>query len=309
MSRDTWDPEPNRPISYNAWVYGYANPIRWTDHTGLSPKVACENMPSYLNLRELCEIGNGEDSDPTALDAREEIFRIMVWGGQQAGMIDPGMRWGAEMLEHFLDGNGAYKSIEFSTYDEFVHDPGITRATKEERPPLAPSDEPLTITPLPHEFVYNYVQSAVGDSQSFVGPVAIQGRNLYEPSGTQPRPYSTGFWAAFGHVTINGTFLADVRLNCTYEGYFAEYTANYRIRDRYEWFPGKKTPFDFPFAPDRVWIPHEWELSLVNANPPQAHMYPFQITWSEIGHIFVKEDFSYFREVEWWEWESQYMAQ
>jgi RHS repeat-associated protein len=317
LTRDIWEGDPNQPLSFNAWLYGYANPIRWVDHTGLSPKVKCENMPAYLmppaylNLRELCEIGNGDDNDPTTLDAREKIFRTMIWGGRHAGVIDPGiMPWGAKMLEHFLDGNRAPMSIEFSMYDEFPHDPGITRATKEERPPRFPSDEPSYIRPLLHEFVYNHIKHAANSGIHFtVGPVPLNGEDYYVPSGTRgtrPRPYSRGFWAAFGHVAINGTFSADVRQNCTYDGYFAEYTANYRIDDRYEWTRGTETPFPFPLVPGIVRIPHEWELSLANASPPRAHMYSFSISWTETGHIFVRGDFSHFREVEWWEWESQY---
>jgi hypothetical protein len=200
-------------------------------------------------------------------------------------------------------------SIEFSIYDEFPRDPGITRATKEERPPdpRFGTDEPTYIKPLLHEFVYNHIKSASTSGTQFtVGPVFLEGANYYEPRDKRPRPYSRGFWAAFGHVAINGTFSADVQLNCTYEGYFAEYMARYRIRDKYEWIPGTLTPFPFPFAPGTVLIPHEWELSLANANPPRAHMYPFSISWTEKEHIFVTGDFSHFREVEWWEWESQY---
>jgi RHS repeat-associated protein len=63
LQRDTWEGDPNRPISYNAWLYGYANPIQWVDRTGLSPKVVCENIPGYMDLlfglRRNCEIGKG----------------------------------------------------------------------------------------------------------------------------------------------------------------------------------------------------------------------------------------------------------
>lgn len=213
------------------------------------------------------------------------------------------------MLEHFLDGNGSARNIQFSIYNEFPHDPGITRATKEKHSAAFPSDEPLSIQPLLHEFVYSHIQAAAGKTSDFnVGPIFLRGEDYYVPKGKQPRPYSTGFWAAFGHVVINGSLSASVHESCTYQGYFAEYSADYRIRDYYEWFPGKLTPFTFPFAPGTVWIPHEWELSLVNASPPRAHMYDFSISWTEQEYIFVRDDFSHFRELEWWEWESQFRS-
>ena len=109
-------------------------------------------------------------------------------------------------------------------------------------------------------------------------------------------------------MVIDGRFSAIVQHSCTYDGYFAEYTANYRIKDRYAWYPEKNiwTPFPFPFAPGLVQIPHHWEKSLTVTNPPRAHEYDFSISWTEREHIFITGDFSYFREVEWWEWESQY---
>ena len=34
ISRDLWDGDHNRPLSYNAWLYTYGNPINWTDPSG-----------------------------------------------------------------------------------------------------------------------------------------------------------------------------------------------------------------------------------------------------------------------------------
>jgi len=30
LTKDTWQGNYNLPLSYNAWLYGYANPIHWT---------------------------------------------------------------------------------------------------------------------------------------------------------------------------------------------------------------------------------------------------------------------------------------
>lgn len=37
LTRDTWKGNANQPISYNAWLYGYANPISLTDPAGTNP--------------------------------------------------------------------------------------------------------------------------------------------------------------------------------------------------------------------------------------------------------------------------------
>jgi RHS repeat-associated protein len=307
ITQDIWAGDPNRPMSYNAWLYGYANPVKWVDHTGLSPRVACENIPGYLdlifNLRRDCEIGNGDDNDPTVLEARERFFRSLIRGGKLWGVFDEGYLWGALMLEHFLDGNGAHKDIQFSMDDAFVQDPGVTRATKELRPRLY-EDEPTFIQPLLYTFVYNHTMPSVnGFGVSHVRPVVLKGEDYYVPRGMEPRLYSRGFWAAFGHVVIDGTFSGAIQASCSYGGaFFAKYTADYQIDDNYEWFPEMKTPFNFPFASGTVWIPHQWELSLENATPARAAKYSLTISWTESNYIFIPRDFSYFRELELWEW-------
>jgi RHS repeat-associated protein len=40
ISRDVWDGDDSTPISYNRWLYGFANPLRFTDPTGHIP--ACD---------------------------------------------------------------------------------------------------------------------------------------------------------------------------------------------------------------------------------------------------------------------------
>jgi RHS repeat-associated protein len=34
ISHDTWSGDANMPMSYNAWLYGYGNPVRYTDPSG-----------------------------------------------------------------------------------------------------------------------------------------------------------------------------------------------------------------------------------------------------------------------------------
>jgi RHS repeat-associated protein len=44
VSRDTWDGDPNNPISFGKWLYGSANPVKYTDPTGRFPEF-CQKAP------------------------------------------------------------------------------------------------------------------------------------------------------------------------------------------------------------------------------------------------------------------------
>ncbi len=47
ISADPWGGDPNRPMSYNKWLYAYANPIRLSDPTGL--RICEEEVDCGLN--------------------------------------------------------------------------------------------------------------------------------------------------------------------------------------------------------------------------------------------------------------------
>jgi RHS repeat-associated protein len=69
LTRDTWRGDQQRPMSYNAWLYVYANPVNLTDPSGMCPDMnrdgkcdrswECDLMPSPY--REWCwgELGCG----------------------------------------------------------------------------------------------------------------------------------------------------------------------------------------------------------------------------------------------------------
>ena len=298
--RDPISGFPDRPQTFQAFVYAHDNPINLTDHSGLAPWVDCSNWPTYLDLKKLCEQANGDDDDPDVLDAREAIFERITWGGQLLCRKEGvGYCWASAMLSWFLGASGSDLNITFRSSDAFPQDPGILRTTKQFREPLIPSDEPDFITPLLWAFLLDHVQPVAGQSNFSVKPVDLQGADYY--SDQQPRPYDRGFWAAFGHVSVDGTLSAKGRRSCYPEGYVVRYRADYHIEDNYLWFEGKKTPFDFPGTDARVWIPHEWELSLVRAAPPRAQFYHFTISWTEKDRILVGSDFTWYREMPWWE--------
>jgi RHS repeat-associated protein len=306
--RDPLPGFPKRPQTFQAFVYAYDNPINLTDHSGLAPWVDCTNWPTYLGLRELCQQANGDDNNPEVLDAREAIFETLVMGGFIYGVEEEeaGYVLASIMLDHFLSGGGSELDIAINdlfSANPFSQDPGILRATKQFREPLIRSDEPDFIRPLLWVFLQDYVQPVASGGKFSVGPVHLQVTDYIRDRNPEmlPRPYDRGLWAAVGHVPIAGTFSAEGRKSCHPEGYVIRYQADYRIEDNYKWFEGKKTPFDFPGASERVWIPHEWQLSLVRATPARAHFYHFNISWIERERLLVGLDFSWYRPMAWGE--------
>ena len=100
-----------------------------------------------------------------------------------------------------------------------------------------------------------------------------------------PFPFNRGYWGAFGHVSIDGTFSAlitPIANASNLLGYEVDYTAQYVIEDTYRWCPDgicKETPIPgYPGAN----IPHTWALSLDGTNSTRA--YDFTITWQGIRH-------------------------
>jgi RHS repeat-associated protein len=306
VKKDPWIGIEKLPITGNKWNYAYANPIKYFDKSGLSPTVDCSNWDWYF--KDLCERSNGDDSNSDTLKARETLFYYIAYGGYGRYWIlgGSGYAQAAAMLFHFLDGGGAPKFISLPSSSPFVNDPGIARATRT-YVESSNIDEPEIIIPLLHDFLGNFVKPvAINNDGDFkVESPKIFGLDHYFPRpdkifGREPRARNPGYWAAFGHVIIDGKFSAKGKKGCIYDGYLISYVADYQIDDRYEWFQGKMTPFPFGMNGELVWIPHEWEISLVAASI--AHEYDFTIEWRESERLFVKNDFLSFTTASWWVW-------
>jgi hypothetical protein len=309
LTRDTWEGNVNIPMSYNVWGYAYANPINNIDPSGLAAtNVECDRINILLNrMRKLCKTANGDASDPNiadaVLDAREQFFREIAKLSNKASQgFGDGYWYAAIMLETFLDGGGSM-SINLSSNSSFQSDPGILRATKIKRP--TKSDDAKEITPLLHVFLKNV--RSLGICNGILPNQEIQGLPYYSdpnPDNRAARPYDTGWWGAFGHVIINARYSNSRIIPGSY-GYWISTTVTYSIADEYIW--GRKAGTPLPLGPvswpwswrpdrltsivGRVEIPHVWEESLRDANPPRAREFPFTITWSENLQIYVAETF------------------
>ena len=311
LTRDRWMGDYNRPLSLNRWGYVEGNPINLSDHSGHSPHVDCTLWDWYF--RSFCERANGNDKDRSVLDAREQLFYAIATGGygqywKSGGAYGSaeGYAWAANLLLHFLNGSGSHLNIYLGSNDPFVNDPYITRATKRFATQSI-DDEADVIRPLLYDFISNHVKrAATADGNRFqTGPVKLYGSEHYfnrpgKEFGLEPRAYDRGYWAAFGHVTIDGSFSANGYYRCSDNNYLVTYTVNYSIEDRYEWFENKWTPFPFGPGGNTVQIPHEWELSLVADG--RAKMFDFTVSWNENERILVASSFTSWTNAPWWTW-------
>jgi hypothetical protein len=214
----------------------------------------------------------------------------------------------ARLLGHFLGGSGSPFAIYLSEGSSFVNDPGITRATRAVGPPQNRHDEADEIIPLLTVFAEDFVKPALraAPTSMRIRNVEVKGEPLYfdDPAftaildgvrlGVEPRAHDEGWWAAFAHVTIDGTFSATGA--CVRNGYVVNYRARYRIEDNYAWFPNKFTPLPLPGRTGDVLVPHEWALSLIAAG--RAKSFDFTVQWLEQKKLAFNEDLSVYRIVE-----------
>lgn len=321
LSEDAWPGAPKKPMSYNAWLYAYGNPVLYTDASGNQSVIDpnCDLWPGYPmgygSLGDLCRQADWDDNQTgrnlgssvpeDVLDAREAIYRSIILGAQGLSVTDEGYKYVAMVFSQFLDGGGNDQSIELSASSGFANDPGIARATRFTHiAPSNPADEATTVVPLGARFMQKHVLPVArtsGTSVFRVGPTLLLGEDNYRNPidkiklgiGLEPRARSTSWWAAFGHVTINGTFSAKGMFSCALDGYVVQYDARYDISDYYQWFEYKSTPAPFPFSGRAgglgPMVPHLWAISLRDANPARAHQYTNHITWTESGRLFTTD--------------------
>jgi RHS repeat-associated protein len=310
ISKDPWDGNESRPSSYNKWQYSFANPTRYTDHSGLVPThVECDKI-MLLPLANLCKVANMDDQDPSMrediLDAREKFFWWIVRMSYAWSLVPEGAGGGegywyaGKMLENFLR-KSSYVRVNLMNGTRFDDDPGIMRATWKQADSKY-GDEPNPITPLLYKFLQDYIQQNVGcEAYQVLPSIRISGKETY--SGiNDPRPQTVGWWGAFGHVIVDAEYtnISITKISGGNE-FIIRTKVNYHVADEYKWFGGQKeTPLPLGFFHqkeepppfDFIKIPHTWEDSLVAGN--RGVEYPFDIYWSDYFKIYVPSNFSQF---------------
>jgi hypothetical protein len=167
------------------------------------------------------------------------------------------------------------------------------RATKIKSADYA-GDEAKEIRPLLYVFLQDYMEPRL--SLAACLPYNIyQDHTVYSEETWhgpfEPRPHNRGWWGAFGHVRIDAAY-SNINTRVEGDGYRVSVIANYFIDDNYKWTSGKETPFGPPLASSTIMIPHDWELSLVNAG--KAYMFDFEVRWTEQMDIYLPNNFDYF---------------
>jgi hypothetical protein len=294
------------PMSFNHWSYGFSNPINFRDSSGLAPtNVNCSRINQVLTkMRELCEVANGDVEDSTqryyVLTARKQFFReIQRLSMTASGIFGEGYWWAGALLGDFLD-NEVYVDVPLSSNSSFQSDKGILRATNLNLPKQA-GDDAEKITPLLHIYLMRIKESGV--CSGVIPDIQIDGKDTYVNGFARPR--DTGWWGAFGHVTINASYTSS-RIHQSGYGYYISTIVNYTIDDDYIWGNKRGTPLPLgPISSPLSWrpdnlrsmvgdveIPHAWEESLRNYH--WANEFKFRVHWSEHLDIIVPETFDAF---------------
>lgn len=160
--------------------------------------------------------------------------------------------------------------------------------------------------PLLYTFIDRDVRHAATPGGWFsVGPTTVLGKYQYfnwplnrSRGDGAVRAYDSGYWAAFGHVTVDGEFRATGEFDCAQDGYIVHYKARYHIEDFYEWMPNGEE-IETPVAPlakspgNIPRVPHVWAESLVNAG--RANEFRYTVTWMDEDILFIMQDFSRYR--------------
>lgn len=306
LSPDPWDGNPSRPNTLHRFSYAANNPIlltdpsgRWAEGEDLGTNTNCSFWPPFLGGIELCKLANQDiwsvssDTRESILDAREQIYYRIAYTCRGTGLCPTVTK----MLLHFLEGSGDMV-FPLHSHDPLPSDGGILRATKYFRE-SASSDEPDIVFPLLHDFLVNYMQPS--SSIFFTARADLEGDSHYYQGGGKERirPWNVDYWGAWGHFAVDGSFIATGRQVCSNpyggstEGYMINYTAFYSIKDKYEWFPGKRTPL-IPLSILNVYIPDAWAKSLADAG--RAREFDFKAYWLESEGIFVEKNFTWFME-------------
>lgn len=97
LTRDLWDSEPNQPMSYNEWLYVFANPVNLTDPSGRYPICGSGIDPNECLGEWAKSIGQRQPYHATPSDPNPSPSSCREFGSN-----DP---WGFEFPPDILDCN------------------------------------------------------------------------------------------------------------------------------------------------------------------------------------------------------------
>jgi RHS repeat-associated protein len=106
MSRDTWGGDESQPMSYNAWLYVYANPVVYTDATGYIPImiIACGKLTGGAceHGTPLADYNNMVPLSPFFDWAHANGYAVMPYDYDLYGGTGGGKARYAEGLKYFM---------------------------------------------------------------------------------------------------------------------------------------------------------------------------------------------------------------
>jgi hypothetical protein len=243
-TKDSWQGDYNRPMSYNAWLYVYANPINYIDPSGLQgTDPRCTDwssswfVPTNLKYDKCVELWSAHDAGETGTI---HDWYSWLWSSYTFGPFE----YASALGMHFLGNTG----------EEYQMPEGFGNAIRDLK--IVKN----SIKDHKNWYMVNYVKAiAEGQSSSgsyifgrddFVNGIAITGVEPY----LNPKIFLA--WNAF---FIDVHYQGTVEKKNTILGYTYTIQINmsYRAHDTYDWHPGLTIPN--PFGGE---IPDAWAYLL-----------------------------------------------
>ena len=92
LTHDTWAGDPNQPMSYNLWLYDYANPVNLIDPTGLNPN--CQHpFLSFCAFQRLLEIKSQSPGAEAMFKLFEDSELLKSWGDYTGRTTSQRLDW------------------------------------------------------------------------------------------------------------------------------------------------------------------------------------------------------------------------
>jgi hypothetical protein len=130
LTMDTWNGDETQPMSYNMWLYGFANPIRYTDPSGY---VSCDSFATFSNETEI-----GKDGKVKTLKEWRDIEKSLVC--QRMDDIAQAYAKIMNLYKRILDDNVGHHYPSFLPSDAFSLVHGGAIEVRRMRKPVGDKD-------------------------------------------------------------------------------------------------------------------------------------------------------------------------